>query len=787
MLYRGVGLLQLEGLTLPPSCVNGYPFSTDVGVLGLASGVWLLALATATLLRYLPESKVWRRAVFLFVSLAVYLHPTASASALRLLDCRSVQLSATAVAALEDSSGDSAASSTTQGFSASPALTTVSVVASNPLVPCLGRLHAPAGGFAAAVLLVYVAAMPAITFFWLWYDDRLLHELRALMRATATSTDPCKSSPSDAIASIESPSQPPPVLPRAVPMLFPFLGGSDYGTAAWYWRHVDIVVVFGLSATNALLPTPASILETAAKFSVTVALLGTLALLLIALPNPYRQQWKRPVRLSLVALSSACAAINAGSRALDLGYGGPGLAAAIAPGGYAILCLTAITLVTLIVGFAYGVFSKALEAERVRIASIARLTEAAPSAIAGPACSAADDIAAGAASIETPQTHRDAPSSNGLVSPRTGEVLLQASVDGEQSNEDDVTIMVSDVVIREREAHRGAATQRADYASGPLSFVVGKRYLATPAAPVIRADTAPPFLLETARDLATPSNSASTWHVPAEADSGRQVPALHTPSTLAVPTARGDAATPPGHSPARAHPTPPDMSRWEGFVHDPFELDANRARRNVSAAACADPLAGGDLPSLEAGAAPSRADPRQHLRRSIAGARRLSLENARTRTSLPSSPSCPGGSSTAGTSATLQAMWMQRQQPIPQAVEARRLETADQLPVPRLARRSLPASQMQAQRSQAVDAGVSDNGVGGRPPGTVVRARRASESAGLVRHPLASPATFQQPSVPAAYEQRRRSFLLASALFSIQSPLGGAQSSPGLGGVSADI
>jgi len=47
-------------------------------------------------------------------------------------------------------------------------------------------------------------------------------------------------------------------------MLYPFLGGSDYTPEAWFWRHCDLVVVFGLSACNALLPIPQSVGEVCA-------------------------------------------------------------------------------------------------------------------------------------------------------------------------------------------------------------------------------------------------------------------------------------------------------------------------------------------------------------------------------------------------------------------------------------------------------------------------------------------------------------------------------------------
>jgi hypothetical protein len=107
-LYQGVALMQLQGITLPPACFSGYLFSTQVATIGLGTGMWLLAFFVAGLRNRIPD-RVWRPIVTLFISLAVYLHPTSTSSAMTLLNCRSVQLSTSAVAAVEDSSGSSVA------------------------------------------------------------------------------------------------------------------------------------------------------------------------------------------------------------------------------------------------------------------------------------------------------------------------------------------------------------------------------------------------------------------------------------------------------------------------------------------------------------------------------------------------------------------------------------------------------------------------------------------------------------------------------------------------------
>jgi hypothetical protein len=161
-------------------------------------------------------------------------------------------------------------------------------MASNPVVPCFGRLHAPAGGFAAAVLAVFVFAMPVLTFLLIWWDPWLAGELRKRRQMKTASGDQATTAGSHAPSTSSDLSHPahagqesPP--PRRNPFLFPFQGGGDYSEEAWFWRHVDLVVVFGLSATNALLPTPDSLVDIVAKLVVALTLLGTLVVLLVVL------------------------------------------------------------------------------------------------------------------------------------------------------------------------------------------------------------------------------------------------------------------------------------------------------------------------------------------------------------------------------------------------------------------------------------------------------------------------------------------------------------------------
>ena len=417
-IYDGVGLLQLHGLALPASCTSAYPFESDLSVICVAAACWLIAIVAWL---FWQSSTVAHHVTYLCATAAVYLHPSASFSAAKLLDCRVVHLAASAAASLDG--GDSAPAK--QVYSTSATLVQVSVVAANPFFSCMGRVHAPAGYMAAATLLIYVAALPIVTFVVLWRDPWLAH---ALGRATggkaggqaspprgrvsrrssiivvpmgdATTCTDAASATDNGIdlrspeavtpttAGAASGAIPPAPLPD--PLLYPFEDGSGYQPDAWIWRHIDLCVVCGLSVVNALLPAPQTLqqvwsaarvrlarwvanyrgsltpaTQVATKLATTLVLLASLAVFFAVLPNPYVVPWRRSVRLALLALSASCAAINAASRALDLGFGGPVLAATIAPGAYCIIGIFCATVASLLAGFARELLSKAVEdAER---------------------------------------------------------------------------------------------------------------------------------------------------------------------------------------------------------------------------------------------------------------------------------------------------------------------------------------------------------------------------------------------------------------------------------------
>lgn len=762
-----------------------------------------MALVVASLRRCFP-GKATRAAGIVFVSLAVYLHPTASASALRLLNCRSVQLSATAVAALEDSSGDSAS----QDFSASTTLTMVSVVASNPYVKCWGSLHASAGGFAAASLVAFIALLPALTFYWLWFDARLVHDLR-MSPAVPSRTRMLENRhlsrrsvvPSgDASGVVDPPSKDAEhgsTAPPSTPILFPFLGGSDYHPAAWFWRHVDLAVVFGLSAISALLPVPASLTEVGAKLAAILLLLGTLAVLLLALPNPYRQQWKRPVRLALIALSAACVTINAASRALDLGFGGPTLAASIDPGAYIIIGLTGVTLVTLITGFGYNVISTASNADRSRWASEAyRLNAESKAAQASggvPVAASGGAIASDARTPESlalesrlPSADADVASVVLVVESPTALGAAQSVMGFSYAGTDSVSpVRASPALTISTLGRTGCPVAFDDVAArvccdSPLGLTVTDADSDVPSPHLDR--TRPP----TKRELQRRQAASAKW---------QRQRRWSAPCHLALGDASGGSAPPSLASNVSASKT---GVAWGGYVLDPFEGVSRPSVSNSGILAFATPqdatrrggagergaiagqseqanavdLASSQFISNRGPHVAHRGDPPlmgprfgRRSSDSAVGRQALAWKDSRGTEShgldvhatvIHESALLPGGA------AEPDALQVAVATGMPSA-SVDRERASDLLSSHYIMSERPLASPVEHER-------ITGPGDPGAPSG-IIRGRRMSHSGVLGGRPMESPALLS-PGNGAGIEQRRRSFLLTSAVASMQAPLG---------------
>ena len=326
---------------------------------GLA--LWLTALGLAAL--YARPGCRGRKALRLAARAAalgaVFLHPTVSSSALSLVSCQAVQLSRRAVRALEGSLSDAAPTA-----AADSAVAPVALLTSNPYIECFRREHIAAGALACVAIALYVTGLPAFALLVLRRDAWLAATLAAKsapprppfwqrlcwwrqrgVAAPSTKRTTPRSTPRTAAAAD-------PLLEPS-PLLYPFLGGSDYVPTSWFFRHIDMSVVLGLATLGALLPLPATLLQLAAKLSLTLGFLAVLIACLSLMRNPYKEPWKWYLRVALVALSASCVIVNGASRALDLGYGGPALQAIIGPVSFINVTVLGVAIAVALAGFLF--------------------------------------------------------------------------------------------------------------------------------------------------------------------------------------------------------------------------------------------------------------------------------------------------------------------------------------------------------------------------------------------------------------------------------------------------
>ena len=80
---------------------GGYPFETEVGTMAAALAVWLITIASFTILPH----RVRRMFGRLAMTGSLLLYPTAAGAAFNLLSCESVQLNSIAVSTLDGGDG----------------------------------------------------------------------------------------------------------------------------------------------------------------------------------------------------------------------------------------------------------------------------------------------------------------------------------------------------------------------------------------------------------------------------------------------------------------------------------------------------------------------------------------------------------------------------------------------------------------------------------------------------------------------------------------------------------
>lgn len=386
-LYDIVGLLQLQGITLPPSCIpETYFFGLEVSIMAVGLSLWavviIVASATQCFAQALKYVEYLEPIGRLSLIAAVYMHPTIAETAFRLISCSSIVVSESSLNVLDGGSGS-------VHVGQNKNLVSVSVLKSNPYFICLQGQHTRAGYMAIAATVAFVFGLPALTLWWVWHDPWLSERLRShtvvvtpggqcpplpcarFVRGAVCGSSFCSRS-SLRVTSTQQPAgikRP----ARKNAMLSPFLEG-EYRTYAWFMRHVDMSVITGIIALDAAIPLPVGISEIAGKLAGTLALLAMLFVTLLLIPNPYHEDWTIAVRFALILLSASCASIDAAARALDVGIDSPTLAASIVPGAYCILAGFCLIVAALLVGLVRDILRRTSERAHLVMAEVPTLT-----------------------------------------------------------------------------------------------------------------------------------------------------------------------------------------------------------------------------------------------------------------------------------------------------------------------------------------------------------------------------------------------------------------------------
>lgn len=389
-LFRWLQVLEVQGLSLPPACIGGYPFATEATV--CAASILMLLGTFGVWVFVAPASKL-RVAGRVMLVLTLILYPATVRSSVSMLNCTPVIISTSAVAALDGGSG--APASTSRGDTAR-----LLVLSSNPAYLCWSRTgaHLPAGVLAAIAALVVGLGLPLAALVGLQSDAWLSSTVEQLKRgradrllapqSTSRSRCGCPLASSTEAASADNATLTVALsplyllktraataahqkgtgaaLPRACipdPILAPFL--SDYTPTAWYTKHLDIALALLLALLEALLPRPSTLALAIAKAScIASATLSLCVYILVARPFAAVHAWKGHVRALILVMSAGCAAINAGVSARFIGLDSPRLATALEVGAYVLLCTFGVTILVLVISVGRAMHAGALDEQR---------------------------------------------------------------------------------------------------------------------------------------------------------------------------------------------------------------------------------------------------------------------------------------------------------------------------------------------------------------------------------------------------------------------------------------
>lgn len=404
-LFRGLSVLQLDGVLLPPACTGAYAFESQARVLSAALGLALVYLGIMLTGSRAPARLLTAGA--LIVRALLLLFSPASRDALALLYCTAIEVTSVGAASLDGGPVPAAPTSTTWRSRGIGSITSVRVLFSDPYYVCwsAGGPHLSAGALAVATLFVSVLVVPCVTLAALFPErgSRLQLSSAAVTKVSHTCGS-IVSADADAAARdvtstfAENPMMRGRVGPASVAsplaagvgeakwaLLVPFI--SDYRAGAWYTRHVDLSLALLLSTLEALVPAPLSTAALAGKAAVSIAAtLGVALHVLVARPFAPQHAWKGPVRAAILVLAAACAVVNGWARALDLGVvRSTGATQALHVGAYVLLALY-ISVLALLLGGISRALLRGLRAEQVAMREASTLhsvlsTSAAPNVV----------------------------------------------------------------------------------------------------------------------------------------------------------------------------------------------------------------------------------------------------------------------------------------------------------------------------------------------------------------------------------------------------------------------
>lgn len=394
-LFRAAAVMQLQGVLMPPACTGAYPFESEVSLMGIALGAWIICIAAyysrslERLGNLSPKVALCGRVA---LTVALVLYSSSANTAMSLLNCSALTTVVGSVTALDGGSAAAAAATlTTPTAAGRSAMVVVHVLQKNPYFVCWEGSHRAAGILAAATMALYIATLPVVLLGWSWKDPWLqeqLHQECKLEPETNPASCTCKRRRSDDVthASGERFVQNP-MRTRAVrhhgklgaslatapagsgtsspsprrndapdTILQPVL--KDYVPAAWYTKLADVLLLLVLALLRALVPRPTNVTLISMKAAVSCTfLLAVCAHVLLVRPYVPQQAWKNWVRALLLFDSAGCALLNAAVSALDAGLGGPRLRASVPVGSYILLVLCCITLVVLLWRFVVSVYA----------------------------------------------------------------------------------------------------------------------------------------------------------------------------------------------------------------------------------------------------------------------------------------------------------------------------------------------------------------------------------------------------------------------------------------------